>query len=61
MTLTLTSGFSVPIMEETNTFQGRAVLITGGGTGIGRTTAQQFATAGAQVLIIGRSAERLAE
>jgi NAD(P)-dependent dehydrogenase (short-subunit alcohol dehydrogenase family) len=48
-------------MEETNTLHGRAVLITGGGTGIGRATAQQFAAAGAEVLIIGRTAERLAE
>lgn len=48
-------------MEETNTFDGRAVLITGGGTGIGRATAHQFAAMGAEVLIVGRSAERLAE
>jgi len=48
-------------MEETNTLRGRAVLITGGGTGIGRAAAQQFAAVGAEVLIIGRTAERLAE
>jgi NAD(P)-dependent dehydrogenase (short-subunit alcohol dehydrogenase family) len=48
-------------MDETNTLHGRAVLITGGGTGIGRATAHQFAAAGAEVLIIGRTAERLAE
>lgn len=48
-------------MEETNTLHGRAVIITGGGTGIGRATAQLFATAGAEVLIVGRTAERLAE
>jgi NAD(P)-dependent dehydrogenase (short-subunit alcohol dehydrogenase family) len=48
-------------MEETNTLHGRAVLITGGGTGIGRAAAQQFAAAGAEVLIVGRTAERLAE
>jgi C-7 ketoreductase len=48
-------------MEETNTLHGRAVIVTGGGTGIGRATAQLFATAGAEVLIIGRTAERLAE
>ncbi|MFB6943014.1 SDR family NAD(P)-dependent oxidoreductase [Streptomyces sp. NPDC056237] len=37
------------------------MIITGGGTGIGRATAQQFATAGAGVLVVGRTAERLAE
>ncbi|MEV5751385.1 SDR family oxidoreductase [Actinoallomurus sp. NPDC052308] len=48
-------------MEETNPRHGRAVLITGGGTGIGRATARQFAASGAEVLIVGRTAERLAE
>ncbi|MEO3850756.1 SDR family NAD(P)-dependent oxidoreductase [Streptomyces sp. B8F3] len=37
------------------------MIITGGGTGIGRATAQLFATAGAEVLIVGRTAERLPE
>ncbi|WUI01190.1 SDR family oxidoreductase [Spirillospora sp. NBC_00431] len=48
-------------MESTSTLQGRAVLITGGGTGIGRETARQFAAAGADVLVVGRTAERLTE
>ncbi|MER6808903.1 SDR family oxidoreductase [Spirillospora sp. NPDC000708] len=48
-------------MEETNTLHGRAVLVTGGGTGIGRATARQFAAWGAEVLIVGRTAGRLAE
>ncbi|MCX0275165.1 SDR family oxidoreductase [Nocardia zapadnayensis] len=63
LTLTLTPGsrLSVSDMEETNTLHGRAVLITGGGSGIGRATARQFAAAGADVLIVGRSAARLAE
>ncbi|MBZ4319376.1 SDR family NAD(P)-dependent oxidoreductase [Streptomyces huiliensis] len=38
----------------------RTVVITGGGTGIGRATARRFADEGARVLVVGRSAETLA-
>ncbi|MEV7503824.1 SDR family oxidoreductase [Streptomyces sp. NPDC093018] len=38
---------------------GRAVVVTGGGTGIGRATARAFHEDGARVLIVGRSAETL--
>ncbi|WP_395950472.1 SDR family NAD(P)-dependent oxidoreductase [Actinomadura sp. 3N508] len=48
-------------MEATSTLRGRVVLITGGGTGIGRSTARQFAAAGADVLAVGRTVERLEE
>ncbi|HEY3681612.1 MAG TPA: SDR family oxidoreductase [Streptosporangiaceae bacterium] len=41
--------------------RGRAVVITGGGSGIGRAAAHGFADAGADVLIVGRTPERLAE
>ncbi|MBO2462643.1 SDR family oxidoreductase [Actinomadura sp. LCR2-06] len=37
------------------------MVITGGGSGIGRATAHAFADAGEAVLIVGRSAEALAE
>jgi NAD(P)-dependent dehydrogenase (short-subunit alcohol dehydrogenase family) len=40
---------------------GRTVLITGGGTGIGRATAQRFAEEGADVWVAGRSRETLDE
>ncbi|MGR6919239.1 SDR family NAD(P)-dependent oxidoreductase [[Actinomadura] parvosata] len=39
----------------------KGVVITGGGTGIGRATAHQFAAEGAQVLVVGRTAARLEE
>jgi len=42
-------------------FQHRVVIVTGGGTGIGRAAALQFAEAGAQVLITGRREEPLAQ
>ena len=39
--------------------QGRAVLVTGGGTGIGRACAEKLVADGAAVTICGRTASRL--
>ncbi|GIG18210.1 oxidoreductase [Catellatospora methionotrophica] len=41
-------------------FQGKSVLITGGGSGIGLATAKRMLAAGANVALAGRSGERLA-
>lgn len=43
----------------TNESDGRTVVITGGGSGIGRAAAHMFAAEGADVLIVGRRADRL--
>ncbi len=41
-------------------FEGKTVLITGGGSGMGLATAQRLVDAGARVVLAGRSEERLA-
>jgi NAD(P)-dependent dehydrogenase (short-subunit alcohol dehydrogenase family) len=43
------------------TLDGKVVLIAGGGTGIGRSTAELFAAEGACVVVFGRRVEPLAE
>ena len=40
-------------------FAGHVILVTGGGSGIGRCTAHELAALGAQVVIIGRKPEKL--
>jgi NAD(P)-dependent dehydrogenase (short-subunit alcohol dehydrogenase family) len=42
-------------------FHDKTVIITGGGSGIGRATAYAFADEGADVLVVGRTEQRLAE
>ncbi|MDQ2626354.1 SDR family oxidoreductase [Mycolicibacter sinensis] len=41
-------------------FDGRSYLVTGGGSGIGKAVSAALSAAGADVLIVGRNAERLA-
>jgi citronellol/citronellal dehydrogenase len=40
-------------------FAGKVVLVTGGGSGIGRCTAHELAALGASVVLVGRNADKL--
>jgi len=40
-------------------FEGQTIIVTGGGSGIGRCIAHELASLGAQVAIVGRKAEKL--
>ena len=42
-------------------FKGQTIIVTGGGSGIGRCTAHELAALGANVVIVGRTAEKLAD
>jgi len=44
---------------KTGLFEGRTIVVTGGGSGIGRCTAHELAALGAHVLLVGRDAAKL--
>jgi citronellol/citronellal dehydrogenase len=44
-----------------NLFAGQVVIVTGGGSGIGRCTAHELASLGATVVLMGRTADKLAQ
>jgi len=48
-------------MFQTDLLKGRTILITGGGTGLGRSMALRFAELGANIFLVGRRKEPLEE
>lgn len=48
-------------MFAQNLLQGRAIFLTGGGTGLGRSMAAEFAKLGARLFLVGRREEPLKE
>lgn len=51
--------WTAPTVYRDDLFKGQVALVSGGGTGIGRAVALLFARLGAQVVICGRTAEKL--
>src|SRR5579862_2463905 len=48
-------------MYQPNLLKGRTILITGGGTGLGRSMAMRFAELGANLFLVARREEPLKE
>jgi len=44
---------------RSDTFKGRNIIVTGGGSGFGRCNAHEFASLGANVFLVGRNKEKL--
>ena len=42
-------------------FAGQVIIVTGGGSGIGRCTAHELASLGASIALVGRKTEKLAK
>src|ERR1700694_3550919 len=59
----ISSGNTMPYQSvfRPELFNRQTIIVTGGGSGIGRCTAHELAALGAHVAILGRAAEKLAQ
>src|SRR6056297_2817433 len=53
------SGMSYQSVFRPGLFAGKTIIVTGGGSGIGRCTAHELAALGAKVALVGRKAEKV--
>lgn len=60
MSLDLENGMHYQSIFQPGIFEGQVVIVTGGGSGIGRCTAHELAWLGAHVVIVGRNPDKLA-
>lgn len=55
----MTQGMKYQSVFRSDLFKGQVIIVTGGGSGLGRCAAHELAALGAQVVILGRNEEKL--
>jgi len=55
----MTQGMKYQSVFRSDLFKGQVIIVTGGGSGLGRCAAHELAALGAQVVIVGRNEEKL--
>ena len=47
------------MLQSSTRYSGKTVIVTGAGSGIGEATARRFAAEGANVVLVGRTREKM--